>query len=85
MKKLGKIHLRTIEEGLSESEMKFVVGGSGYGYGSGDPIPCGTPGNQPCLNKTQGDLCTSSDGRRGVCRGFPAIPVCLICWLQPTN
>jgi natural product precursor len=33
MKKLGKIHLRTIEEGLSESEMKFVTGGSGYGYG----------------------------------------------------
>jgi natural product precursor len=34
MKKLGKIHFRTIEEGLSESEMKFVVGGNyGYGYG----------------------------------------------------
>jgi natural product precursor len=48
MKNLGKIHLRTIEEGLSESEMKFVTGGYGYGYGGGDVL-------FSCIHEYSGD------------------------------
>ena len=46
MKKLGKINLRTIERDLSESEMKFVTGGSNYGYeyNNGGGIPCNRGG-----------------------------------------
>jgi bacteriocin-like protein len=89
---MKKINLRGVLETLSEKKMKNVIGGSdtpprntpaadfavgesgGYGL-----APCGTPGNQPCLNKKPGDWCVSASGRTGTCKGWPAIPPCLIC------
>jgi natural product precursor len=88
------INLKGISNPLSEREMKDVKGGAQPGSGGFDQFmlpndddagygiqSCGDEGKQYCKNKKAGEWCVTDSGRTGVCKGWPAIPPCLICWL----
>jgi len=89
---MKKDNLKGILNPMSDNEKKLVKGGSVTEMQApGSPLAdgldagiksCGEPdkGTDYCKGKVAGQWCVTNAGLFGVCKGWPAIPPCLICF-----